>query len=926
VVQSTVTLNQASQGGGVYNGGTAVVQNTIVAGDTATGAGQDVRGAFSTTSAYNAIGIVNDSTGLGDDPHTRAGTTGSPLNAGLAPLANNGGLTLTQMPSSLSPAVDHGSNALAVNAAGSPLTYDQRGVGYPRIIGSSVDVGSVEYLPTPSANAPPTIGSLSVSAAVAKQGQTITLTANNVADDHGVASVSFYLDSNHNGVGDPTELLGTSTSGWTWTGAVTWGTGLQTYLAIATDDGYPAGGPLTSAWASVTNTVVATTSPQITLGTYSLNANQSGQRIPIYVTGLDQVTGFNLDAQIVGSSAPKFQSIDFTGGIWDAHPTTVGGGPVAGSPQYAQASVIFTNSGDQTQANGLLCTLVVDTTGYAAGQSFALKLAGSGIGADSSFVLYGGAVDPATVTNGSIQLSQASVVGRYIVYNDSAWDGNGDAVSTADDNAIAPDKEALLPTQTATFANYTSYSRGINEIMIDIANLAATPTLTNFGFKVGNTTSPSSWPSAPTPTSFNVWTGGGTAGSTRMVITWADDAIAGEWLQVDVKAAGLGMAQDDVFYFGNARGESGNSATNAFVDGSDIAAARDNFTGFPNKASITNPYDYNRDQFVDGSDMAIARDNATNFLTALKLITAPTLSSSLAHGPAGSAAAGSSPAGGGSAGNAAAGSSPASGGSAGSSPANGGLAGSAAAGSSPASGGSAGNAAAGSSPASGGSAGSSPANGGLAGSAAAGSNPANGSAAAGSSPANGGLAGSAPAGSSPASGGSAGSSPASGGSAGSSPASGGSAGTAPASGGSAGTAAPGSRPASGIAMLPAASGNVAHATDPRAVSPISPSAASAPVTTTPYFLNVQDVAVGLVARNHAQVAQFDDIIGEVSGLICAAQRGLAAVPRNSSVACVRQAIVTLAVLPLLLSVPTAEKSVPCAPPEIAVALPAATLE
>ena len=65
-----------------------------------------------------------------------------------------------------------------------------------------------------------------------------------MADDHGVASVSFYLDSNHNGVGDPTELLGTSTSGWTWTGAVTWGTGIQTYLAIATDDGYPAGGPL----------------------------------------------------------------------------------------------------------------------------------------------------------------------------------------------------------------------------------------------------------------------------------------------------------------------------------------------------------------------------------------------------------------------------------------------------------------------------------------------------------------------------------------------------------------------------------------------------------------------------------------------------------------------------------------------------------
>jgi len=36
-------------------------------------------------------------------------------------------------------------------------------------------------------------------------------------------------------------------------------------------------------------------------------------------------------------------------------------------------------------------------------------------------------------------------------------------------------------------------------------------------------------------------------------------------------------------------------------------------------------YDYNRDSFVDGTDMAVARDNNTNFITALKLITIPAL-------------------------------------------------------------------------------------------------------------------------------------------------------------------------------------------------------------------------------------------------------------------------------------------------------------
>ena len=44
-----------------------------------------------------------------------------------------------------------------------------------------------------------------------------------------------------------------------------------------------------------------------------------------------------------------------------------------------------------------------------------------------------------------------------------------------DDLAIA-DKEALLPGDDALFINYTSYSRGINGIMIDVEGLGAVPT------------------------------------------------------------------------------------------------------------------------------------------------------------------------------------------------------------------------------------------------------------------------------------------------------------------------------------------------------------------------------------------------------------------------------------------------------------------
>ena len=41
-----------------------------------------------------------------------------------------------------------------------------------------------------------------------------------------------------------------------------------------------------------------------------------------------------------------------------------------------------------------------------------------------------------------------------------------------DDAAIATDKTALLPGETASLANYTSYSRGINGIMVDLIGAA----------------------------------------------------------------------------------------------------------------------------------------------------------------------------------------------------------------------------------------------------------------------------------------------------------------------------------------------------------------------------------------------------------------------------------------------------------------------
>jgi len=230
--------------------------------------------------------------------------------------------------------------------------------------------------------------------------------------------------------------------------------------------------------------------------------------------------------------------------------------------------------------------------------------------------------------DGDLTVEQTRII-PHIFYNNSAFDGNDPAADTRDDAAIAPDKEALLPGETATFQNYTSYSRGINGIMFDFDNLPGTPTADDFQFKVGNTLTPDSWTAAPAPAELPGvrevdLDGDGTPEVERVTITWADGAISGQWLQVTVKATeNTGLARNHVFYYGNAVGESLDSPTSAFVDGTDFAGTRDNTHDFLNPAPIDDAYDYNRDSLVDALDLAIARDNQTNFVTALKLITAP---------------------------------------------------------------------------------------------------------------------------------------------------------------------------------------------------------------------------------------------------------------------------------------------------------------
>ncbi|MBI3836958.1 MAG: hypothetical protein HY288_03375, partial [Planctomycetia bacterium] len=98
---------------------------------------------------------------------------------------------------------------------------------------------------------------------------------------------------------------------------------------------------------------------------------------------------------------------------------------------------------------------------------------------------------------------------------------------------------------------------------------------------------------------------------------WADGLLKKEWLEVVLAANGdTGLAAADIFFFGNAVGESANSPDDAVVNSADVTAAQVH-TG---TADVHNPYDFNRDGIVDSQDVHIAQTNVNTRRTSLKLI------------------------------------------------------------------------------------------------------------------------------------------------------------------------------------------------------------------------------------------------------------------------------------------------------------------
>ncbi|MGH9873304.1 MAG: NF038122 family metalloprotease [Pyrinomonadaceae bacterium] len=149
LINTTVTNNRSTSGngGGLQNSGGVLLKNSIISGNfigPAPGTTpDDLRDLVNTTSSSNLIGTCNGCGLTNGANNNQLGVS----NPGLGPLANNGGLTMTHALLVGGPAINAGSNALALDQNGNPLTTDQRGVGFSRIVNGAVDIGAFEFGP-----------------------------------------------------------------------------------------------------------------------------------------------------------------------------------------------------------------------------------------------------------------------------------------------------------------------------------------------------------------------------------------------------------------------------------------------------------------------------------------------------------------------------------------------------------------------------------------------------------------------------------------------------------------------------------------------------------------------------------------------------------------------------------------------------------
>jgi hypothetical protein len=200
------------------------------------------------------------------------------------------------------------------------------------------------------------------------------------------------------------------------------------------------------------------------------------------------------------------------------------------------------------------------------------------------------------------------VSSRHVFYNNSVFDGRDAGVNSADDGAIATDKSFLPAVQAPAAANVTSYTKGINGIMVDVAELLTPPTLADFSFKAPSPFDPSVFVDVPAPTGFAVRDLPGGDHLRRVTFIWPDNLLRNTWLQVGVLATpATRRLAPDFAYIANLVGKTDQPAATR-VTARDLVATRGQlFSSRP--VSVNNPYDFNRDGRVNALDLLAVRTN-----------------------------------------------------------------------------------------------------------------------------------------------------------------------------------------------------------------------------------------------------------------------------------------------------------------------------
>ena len=276
----TLSGNTAADGGrqlyslgdGGHSGGDPIAGSTA-----ATTLNNSILGQSDTAVTDFAGSAINGGTsntaGAGNLIRTQSGFSGTvaatadPL---LSALASNGGPTQTMAPAGGSPAVNAGSNALA-----SALTTDQRGTGYPRVGGTTVDIGAYEL-------AGPTVTPSTATLSITTTNLTITGTGfDPVAVNNTVAF-------NDGALG---HVAGATT----------------TSLNVNFDTQPTAAGALTA----VVTTTVGSSGAAVQVATVSASTSVAGNGNVVYTSAYDS-TGTGADA------APNTGGFGTTVGTWDS--------------------------------------------------------------------------------------------------------------------------------------------------------------------------------------------------------------------------------------------------------------------------------------------------------------------------------------------------------------------------------------------------------------------------------------------------------------------------------------------------------------------------------------------------------------------------------------------------------------------------------